>query len=87
MSPALRSNAGMASRKGDGDLRFVQVSASSENFGLAWLGLEPESFGRSNLPDKLQEEKKKKKKKKKKHQERLTCPGTTSSKVYDTRTP
>ena len=29
LSPALRSNAGMASRQGDVDLRFAQVSAPS----------------------------------------------------------
>jgi hypothetical protein len=34
----MRSNAGMANRKGDVDLRFAQVSAPSQNFGLAWLG-------------------------------------------------
>jgi len=28
----------MANRQGDVDLRFVQVSTPSENFGLAWLG-------------------------------------------------
>jgi hypothetical protein len=35
----MRSNAGMANRQGDVDLRFAQVSAPSQNFGLAWLGL------------------------------------------------
>ena len=35
----MRSNAGMATRRGDGDLREAQVSALSWNFGLAWLGL------------------------------------------------
>jgi hypothetical protein len=34
----MRSNAGIANRKGDVDLREAQVSASSYNFGLAWLG-------------------------------------------------
>jgi hypothetical protein len=29
----------MANRQGDVDLRFAQVSAPSQNFGLAWLGL------------------------------------------------
>jgi predicted nucleotidyltransferase len=32
----MRSNAGMANRQGDVDLRFVQVSAPSSHFGLAW---------------------------------------------------
>jgi hypothetical protein len=31
----MRSNAGMANRQGDVDLRFAQVSARSQNFGLA----------------------------------------------------
>jgi hypothetical protein len=35
----MRSNAGMANRQGDVNLRFAQVSAPSQNFGLAWLGL------------------------------------------------
>jgi len=30
------SNAGMANRQGDFDMRFAQVSASSEHFGFAW---------------------------------------------------
>jgi len=32
----VRSNAGMANRQGDVDLRFAQVSAPSYHFGLAW---------------------------------------------------
>jgi len=38
----MRSNARMANRQADGDLRFEQVSAPSLQFGLAgfaWLGL------------------------------------------------
>ena len=35
----MRSNAGMANRHGDVDLRVAQISASSWHFGLAWLGL------------------------------------------------
>jgi hypothetical protein len=40
----MRSNAGMANRQGDVDLRFAQVSAPQLAqlallFGLAWLGL------------------------------------------------
>jgi hypothetical protein len=35
----MRSNEGMAIRQGDVDLREAQVSATSWNFGLAWLGL------------------------------------------------
>jgi hypothetical protein len=35
----MRSNAGMANRQGDVDLRFAQVSAPSQNFGLAWFGI------------------------------------------------
>jgi hypothetical protein len=38
LSQALRSNAGMANREGDVDLRFTQVSAPVYNFGLAGLG-------------------------------------------------
>jgi hypothetical protein len=34
----MRSNVGMANRQGDVDLRFAQVSAPSQNFGLVWLG-------------------------------------------------
>jgi len=37
MSPAMRSNGGMANREGDVELRFAQVSAPSSHFGLAWL--------------------------------------------------
>ena len=33
------SNAGMANRQGDVELRFAQVSAPSQKLGLAWLGL------------------------------------------------
>jgi len=33
----MRSNAGMANRQGDVNLYFVQVSAPSSHFGLAWL--------------------------------------------------
>ena len=32
----MRSNAGMAKRQGDVDLRFAQFSATSWHFGLAW---------------------------------------------------
>jgi hypothetical protein len=35
----MRSNAGMANRQGDVDLRESQVSAPSYHFGLAWLAL------------------------------------------------
>jgi len=37
----MRSNAGMANRQGDFDLRFAQVSAALLELwlGLAWLGL------------------------------------------------
>jgi hypothetical protein len=35
----MRSNAGTANSQGDGDLFFAQVTAPSQNFGLAWLGL------------------------------------------------
>jgi hypothetical protein len=35
----MRSNAGMANRQGDVDLREAQVSTPSQIFGLAWLGL------------------------------------------------
>ena len=34
----MRSNAGMANRQGDVDLRFVQISAPPVSI-LAWLGL------------------------------------------------
>jgi len=33
----MRSNAGMANRQGDVYLPLAQVSAPSQNFGLAWL--------------------------------------------------
>jgi len=38
----MRSNAGMAKRQGDGDLRFALVSAPANALGwlgLSWLGL------------------------------------------------
>ena len=35
----MRSNAGMANKEGDVDLREAQVTAPSSHFGLAWLGL------------------------------------------------
>jgi hypothetical protein len=40
MALSLTSNAGMANRQGDVDLRFVQVSTPQLAlwFGLAWLG-------------------------------------------------
>jgi len=40
LNQATRSNAGIANRKGDVDLRFTQVSAQVRTWlGLAWLGL------------------------------------------------
>ena len=36
MDPAMRSNAGMANRQWDVDLRFAQVDVPIENIGLAW---------------------------------------------------
>jgi len=38
LSPAVQSNAGMANRQGDVDLRFAQVSAPSYHFGLERAG-------------------------------------------------
>ena len=49
----MRSNAGMANRQGDVDLRFAQVSAPQLELwlGLAWLGC------RRPMPEPLKKEK------------------------------
>jgi hypothetical protein len=64
----MRSNAGMANRQGDVDLRKAQVSASSQNFGLAWLSISQRSHQAENTPN--QEEPARKK------QEEIARPGT-----------